>query len=100
MRTKRIVYFDENLVRPAQFQHTMAFDLSKHNFVPKHIKLSDSEKNKLLEKHGIDLKSLPKILLRDSALAHLNTKEGDLIEIQRQSKTAGKIAYYRVVVHG
>lgn len=75
----------------------MTFDATKHILVPKHTKLSDSEKNKLLEKYNVDTFSFPKISINDSAIAKLGVKLGDLIKIERKSKTAGVTAYYRVV---
>ena len=76
----------------------MAFEVSKHFLVPKHSKLSETEKNKLLERYNIDLLALPKILKEDPALAKLDVKVGDVVKIERKSKTAGTTAYYRVIV--
>jgi len=76
----------------------MAFDVSKQELVPKHSKLNDSEKKKLFENYKIDLKSLPKILDGDPAIANLKAKAGDVIRIDRASKTAGTTIYYRAVI--
>lgn len=73
--------------------------MSHHVLVPKHLKVSDSEKEKLLEKYHISTKELPKILKDDPALAKLNLKEGDLVKVERNSKTAGVSFYYRVVMN-
>ena len=78
----------------------MAFDLSKHLFVPKHIKLKDAEKEKILIQHYLSKKVLPKIFQSDPALAKFETQPGDVIKIERESKTAGASSYYRVVVEG
>jgi len=71
--------------------------VNKHFLVPKHTKLSDSEKNKILEKLNVNVLSLPKILLDDPAIAKLEPKAGDVIKIERKSKTAGVTTYYRMV---
>jgi DNA-directed RNA polymerase subunit H len=71
--------------------------VNKHFLVPKHTKLSDSEKHKLLEKINVNLLSLPKILSDDPAIAKLDAKAGDVIKIERKSKTAGVTTYYRMV---
>ncbi|MBI4983246.1 DNA-directed RNA polymerase subunit H [Candidatus Woesearchaeota archaeon] len=76
----------------------MAFDVNKHLLVPKHTKISDSEKSKLLEKYNVNLLSLPKILKDDPALSKFDVKVGDVVKIERKSKTAGASMYYRVVV--
>jgi DNA-directed RNA polymerase subunit H len=78
----------------------MSFEVNKHSLVPKHQKLSDSEKNKLLDEYHIEIKSLPKISKEDPAVAILNAQAGDVIKIERDSLTAGKTIYYRVVIEG
>jgi DNA-directed RNA polymerase subunit H len=79
---------------------TMVFNVNKHTLVPKQSKLSEAEKKKLFETYRIDGKQLPRILLSDPAIASLSIKVGDVIEVQRESKTAGIALYYRVVVEG
>jgi DNA-directed RNA polymerase subunit H (RpoH/RPB5) len=78
----------------------MTFEVNKHILVPKHSKLNDSEKKKLLEEHHIEIKSLPKILKDDPAIEKLGIKAGDVIKIERKSITAGTAIYYRVVIEG
>ena len=77
-----------------------AFEPKKHILVPKHAKLSETEKKQLFEKYNISIKELPKINKKDPGIAHLNVKEGDVIKIERESPTAGKTVYYRGVVYG
>lgn len=87
-----------SLVRPAHLSTSrMTVDVAKHHLVPKHGKLSDAEKAKLLEHYHIKLKALARISKSDPAIVKLNPKEGDIIKIERDSKTAGKSIYYRVV---
>jgi len=74
-------------------------DISKHVLVPKHSKLSEEEVKKLLERYNVSLKQLPKILKTDPALQNLDAKPGDVIKIERQSPTVGKVNYYRVVTN-
>lgn len=78
----------------------MAFHVSEHIWVPQHKKLLKEEKEALLEKYQITLKELPRISQYDSAVAGLNAEPGDVIKITRNSATAGKATYYRVVTHG
>ena len=76
----------------------MAVNITAHMQVPKHSKVSESDKEKLLKEYHVSLQSLPKIMKTDPGIAHLNTKPGDLIMIERESKTAGIAFYYRVVM--
>ena len=78
----------------------MAFDVNKHQLVPKHSKVSDSEKAKLFEKFNIIDKQLPRISEKDAAIAKLGVKVGDVIKVERASETAGVTVYYRLVVEG
>lgn len=76
------------------------FDITTHVLVPVHRKLSDEEKQKLLERFNISLRQLPRILKSDPAIQKLDPKPGEVIEIMRKSKTVGEAPYYRVVIHG
>ena len=78
----------------------MVFDVNKHFLVPKHSKASEAEVKKLFEKYHINSISLPKILREDPAIIKLNLTAGDIVKIERNSKTAGKTIYYRVVIEG
>ncbi len=74
-------------------------DISKHEYVPKHVKLSDSEAERLLSNHNISKKQLPRILKSDPAIAHLDLKSGDIVKIIRKSPTTLESVYYRVVIN-
>jgi DNA-directed RNA polymerase subunit H len=78
----------------------MTIKANAHQLVSKHQKVKDSEKESLFKKYHIDAKSLPRILREDSAIKNLNVEIGDVIKIDRLSKTAGKTVYFRVVVDG
>ncbi len=74
------------------------FKIDKHILIPKHSKLSDSQKEKLLETYNISTKELPRMLKTDSAIISLAAKPGDVIKIIRKSQTASEAIFYRVVV--
>lgn len=72
---------------------------SKNLLVPKHRKISKEEITDILEKHNlIDVFKLPKIRIKDPALAELEIELGDVIEITRFS-FAGESKYFRVVIN-
>lgn len=75
-------------------------EIEKHELVPKHILLSQKEKEELLKNYGITLKDLPRILSSDPMVKAINAKVGDVIKIIRKSPTAEVSEYYRVVVKG
>ncbi|MEK6905614.1 MAG: DNA-directed RNA polymerase subunit H [Nanoarchaeota archaeon] len=78
----------------------MSFNVTTHQLVYKHSKVADAEKEILLKRYDITLRDLPKIMEQDPAIKSLGVKAGDLIKIERESKTAGKSTYYREVVEG
>lgn len=76
----------------------MTINVNAHQLASKHQKVSDSERESLFKRYNIDSKSLPKIKREDPAIAHLKLKHGDVVKVERVSKTAGKTIYYRGVV--
>lgn len=77
-----------------------AYDVTKHILVPKHAKASEKEVKEVLEKFHITELQLPRILVSDPAIQHLDVKEDDIIKITRPSPTAGETTFYRRVVTG
>ena len=75
-------------------------DIRKHILLPKSQKLSEKEKEELLQKFGITTAELPKILKGDPMLSGTNPKPGDVYRILRASPTAGRTVFYRVVGNG
>ena len=73
--------------------------VGEHSFVPQHEIVEEKEKKTLLDRYAANPSDFPKILITDAAIAHLSTKEGDLIKISRDSLTAGSAVFYRIVVN-
>ncbi|MBW3010956.1 DNA-directed RNA polymerase subunit H [Candidatus Woesearchaeota archaeon] len=74
--------------------------LEKHELIPKHAKIGDRAVKELLEKYNITKAQLPKILASDVVIKNMGLKVGDVLKIERNSPTAGKSVYYRVVADG
>ncbi|MBL7056559.1 DNA-directed RNA polymerase subunit H [Candidatus Woesearchaeota archaeon] len=74
------------------------FQTDKHSLIPKHVKLSDVQKKKMLEEFNAAEQDLPKITKNDPAVLSLKAKPGEVIKITRNSMTAGESIFYRVVV--
>ena len=72
--------------------------IAVHSLIPKHSKLSETEKKQVLEQYGITVKELPSISLDDAALHGLSVKVSDVLKIERNSPTAGKSVFYRSVI--
>ena len=76
------------------------FKVGSHVSVPKHAKVSETELKKLLEKHNIVVKDLPKILKNDPIVDELGLQPGEVVKIFRKSAVVGESVYYRVVING
>ncbi|NTV24382.1 MAG: DNA-directed RNA polymerase subunit H [Nanoarchaeota archaeon] len=74
------------------------FDISQHVLVPKHTKLNQKDRDALLEKYRITTKELPKISIKDPAIAALGVELDDIVKIERPSPTAKTTLFYRRVV--
>ena len=68
--------------------------------VPKHEILKEAERDSVLNKYGITLKQLPRIVSTDPVIKLIEAEIGDVVKITRKSRTAGETDYYRVVVKG
>lgn len=77
----------------------MKFEIKDHTLVPKHEKLSEGETTELLNKYNIIKLQLPKISRKDPAIKNLEINPGNIIKITRDSLTAGKTVFYRLVVN-
>jgi len=78
----------------------MAMNVTDHRVVPQHRKLEEDELEELLNKYDIKKENLPKIERTDAALKQMDPEVGDVIEITRDSPTAGETQYYRQVIEG
>ena len=76
------------------------FDITKHKLVPEHIKLSEEEKQKIMDAYNLLENQFPKIFLSDPAIQKLKPEVGNIIKIRGKSPTTIKSTFYRVVVHG
>lgn len=75
-----------------------SFDLFQHELVPTHIIAAEDEIQLVLDHYGIEKSKLPRIFRDDPAVKVLGARLGQVIRIERDSPTAGKTYYYRLVV--
>ena len=72
-------------------------DVSQHKLVPEHTLLDDGAVEDVLEEYDIGKTDLPKIKQDDPAVPG-EAEIGDVVEIVRDSRTAGEAVVYRLVV--
>ncbi len=78
--------------------HYASFDLFDHEMVPAHVIAEETEIQMVLEHYGIRKTHLPRIQTRDPAARVLGARPGQVIRVERDSPTAGRTYYYRLVV--
>ncbi len=74
------------------------FDVMSHQLVPKHVILSEKEREEVLKNFNITKDQLPKIQITDPCIKNIGGKVGDIVKIIRDSSTAGVSEFYRLVV--
>jgi DNA-directed RNA polymerase subunit H len=80
-------------------EHTgREFNPLEHKMVPNHEILNDEDLNKILSEFKVDKEQLPKIRISDPAAVSVKAKVGDVVRVTRESPTAGKSYFYRLVI--
>jgi len=72
------------------------FNPTKHEYVPKHIKLSETEAAEFMKEYMIKSKLYMPIILHNDPIAKwLGLKQGDIVKIIRYNENSGVSFYYR-----
>lgn len=69
-----------------------------HKMVPKHEIIDETELKKTLSEYNINKEQMPKIRVTDPVAVQIQAKVGDVVRITRDSQTAGKAIFYRLVI--
>ncbi|MGM0510074.1 MAG: DNA-directed RNA polymerase subunit H [Thermoplasmatota archaeon] len=80
-----------------------SINVMKHGFVPEHDLVPKEDEDEILKSLDAEKDQLPKILKSDPVIEQLETnygeiEEGRLIEVKRESSTAGVAKVYRLVI--
>lgn len=78
------------------FEVELVVNIMEHEMVPRHTLLSKEEKKALLARYKVTEEQLPRILLSDPVAKYLGLKRGQVLEIARDSETAGRYTTYRI----
>jgi DNA-directed RNA polymerase subunit H (RpoH/RPB5) len=72
--------------------------VTDHKLVPKHIILSQEEKQQVLTQYNSTEDQFPFLFDTDPVVKEIKAKPGDMVKVIRPSETAGETVYYRYVV--
>ena len=75
----------------------MMFNITHHEYVPKHVVLSKDEEEEVLDKYNTSKNKLPKILKSDPVAKYYGMKHDQICKIIRKSPEVGEYIYYRIV---
>ena len=73
-------------------------DVSQHELVPEHSIVDEDTLEDVLEEYNIKKTDLPKIKRTDPALQDVEAGVGDVVRIERNSRTTDTAVVYRLVV--
>jgi len=73
-------------------------DALDHELVPEHSLVDDDELQRVLDEYNIDRTALPKITRTDPAIRDLDPDVGDVVQVERDSRTTDVAVVYRLVV--
>ncbi|CAD2222288.1 RNA polymerase Rpb5, N-terminal domain/RNA polymerase Rpb5, C-terminal domain containing protein, putative [Angomonas deanei] len=76
----------------------LAVNITRHNFVPKHILLTPEQVKEVLTALALEVRQLPRLFSTDPVARYLGAARGDVLRIERPSESAGMYVSYRQVV--
>lgn len=75
----------------------MIFNITKHEYVAKHILLTKEEEKELLDKYNTTKGKLPKLSKNDPVAKYYGMKLDQICKIIRKSPEVGEYPYYRLI---
>ena len=95
---KQFILTDMKVFVQAFSEKELMFNITKHEYVPKHEIISNKEKQEILSRYKVGPRQLPCILSSDPVCRYFGAKPGIVFKITRPSPTIGTYTSYRIVV--
>uniref|UniRef100_A0A6B2LIE0 RNA polymerase subunit H/Rpb5 C-terminal domain-containing protein n=1 Tax=Arcella intermedia TaxID=1963864 RepID=A0A6B2LIE0_9EUKA len=88
----------KNIIIEQFTEEEMLVNITRHNLVPKHVVLTENEKEAVITKYKVTESQLPKMQVSDPIARYFGLQRGAVVKIFRPSETAGRYVTYRLVV--
>tara|TARA_Y100001970_G_scaffold21860_2_gene25099 strand:+ start:511 stop:1152 length:642 start_codon:yes stop_codon:yes gene_type:complete len=99
IQTVKDIWESDNIYISLLYIKNLQFNILKHELVPSHTKLSETEKNNIKKKYNIlEDNQIPDISYFSPVSLVMGFRPGDLIHIQRKSRTAINTDFYRICI--
>lgn len=82
------------------WEDELMINLVDSNLIPKHIVLSEEEKEECMNTYQIKKRNLSRIFITDPVARYYNMKINDIVRIERYSINSGINISYRIIVDG
>ena len=97
IQTIKDIWESDNIYISLLYIKNLQFNILKHELVPSHTKLSETEKNNIKKKYNIlEDNQIPDISYFSPVSLVMGFRPGDLIHIKRKSRTAINTDFYRI----
>jgi DNA-directed RNA polymerase subunit H (RpoH/RPB5) len=78
-------------------ERDLMLNLIDHVDIPKHIPMSEAEKEDFFKKYNCTTKQVPKMKDSEPVSRYYNLRPGTLVKVLRPSETGGIVPFYRLV---
>lgn len=86
----------ENLHIEYFYSHELIFDITQHKLMPRHVRLTEEEKQAVVQRYGKQEHFYPKIQLSDPMARYLGLQKGHMIRVERSIPHLGQSVTYRI----
>ena len=95
---KQFILTDMKVFVQAFSEKELMFNITRHEYVPKHELISNQETKHILSHYKVGPRQLPCILSSDPVCRYYGAKPGAIFKITRPSPTIGTYTSYRIVI--
>ena len=96
--SKALERVNQQLTIECFHQNELMINITRHQLVPRHVVMTDTDKKSLLKQYSLKESQLPRMQKADPVARYFGLDRGQVVKIIRPSETAGRYVTYRLVV--